>query len=83
MILKGKLHASQLYIPKDILAKLALGRESEVLLEFDEKRNALVITPSQQPSISKDWFLNVLTNPPETIDGNAEEDTKEYDYDDL
>jgi hypothetical protein len=36
MILKGKLHASQLYIPRDILAKLALGRESEVFLEFDE-----------------------------------------------
>jgi hypothetical protein len=83
MILKGKLPASQLYIPKDILAKLALGRESEVLLEFDEKRNALIVMPSNQPHISKDWFLNVLSNPPETLEGNVDEETKEYEYDDV
>ena len=83
MLLKGKLHSSQLYIPKDILAKLALGRESEVLLEFDEKRNALIITPTQRPPISKDWFLNVLNNPPETLEGNVDEETREYEYDDI
>jgi antitoxin component of MazEF toxin-antitoxin module len=83
MLLKGKLHSSQLYIPKDILAKLALGRESEVLLEFDEKRNALIITPTQRLPISKDWFLNVLNNPPETLEGNVDEETKEYEYDDI
>ncbi len=83
MLLKGKLHSSQLYIPKDILAKLALGRESEVLLEFDEKRNALIITPTRRLPISKDWFLNVLDNPPETLEGNVDEETKEYEYDDI
>ena len=83
MILKSRLHASQLYIPKEILAKLALGRESEVFLEFDEEKNILTITPGQQPPVSKEWFLRVLSNPPETLDGSPGEDSREYDYDDI
>jgi antitoxin component of MazEF toxin-antitoxin module len=83
MLIRSKLHASQLYIPKDVLEKLAIGKESEITMEFDEDRKVLVIYSSAEKTVPVSWFLDILDNPPETIGGNPEEDSKEYDYNDI
>ena len=83
MKIKAKLHASQLYIPKDFLKKLSLGRESEVLLELDEKNRFLLIKPDNKGTIPKDWILNATENVPATIPGDSKEDDGEYQYDDI
>jgi hypothetical protein len=83
MLVKAKLHASQLYIPKDILLRLSIGKDSEVYMEFDEERKTLVISAKANDSVPISWFLDILANPPETIGGDPDEDLKEYDYDDI
>ncbi|MFX0101259.1 MAG: AbrB/MazE/SpoVT family DNA-binding domain-containing protein [Candidatus Hodarchaeota archaeon] len=83
MRIKVKLHASQLYIPKDFLQKLSLGKESEVYLELDEKGQFLLIKPENQGKVPKEWILNATENVPATIPGDSEEDEREYGYDDI
>ncbi|HME53586.1 MAG TPA: AbrB/MazE/SpoVT family DNA-binding domain-containing protein [Candidatus Lokiarchaeia archaeon] len=83
MLVKSKLHASQLYIPKEMLARLSIGKDSEVYMEFDENRKTLVISAKADEPVPVSWFLDILANPPETIGGDPDEDLKEYDYDDI
>ena len=83
MLVNAKLHASQLYIPKDILSRLSIGKDSDVYMEFDEKRKTLVISAKANEPVPISWFLDILANPPETIGGDPDEDLKEYDYDDI
>jgi len=83
MLIKSKLHASQLYIPKDFLAKLSIDKESDVYLEFDEKTNAIIVTAKKSDVDPKEWILKFTKNPPKTLGGDASEDLKEYDYDDI
>ena len=83
MLIKSKLHASQLYIPREILAKLAIGKESEISMEFDEERKVLVVYSNDKKPVPASWLLDILDHPPETIEGNPEEDSKEYDFDDI
>ncbi|MHA1680780.1 MAG: AbrB/MazE/SpoVT family DNA-binding domain-containing protein [Promethearchaeota archaeon] len=83
MKIKAKLHASQLYIPKDFLQKLSLGKESEVFIELDKNGQFLRIIPENQGTIPKEWILEATENVPATIPGDSEEDEREYGYDDV
>ena len=84
MKIKTRLHASQLYLPKDFLEKLALDKESEVILELDEENKCLLIQ-SEQNAVEENpakWILNAMANLPSGV-GSFNEDQKEYDFDDI
>ncbi|MEX2728995.1 MAG: AbrB/MazE/SpoVT family DNA-binding domain-containing protein [Candidatus Sigynarchaeum springense] len=82
-VIKSKLHASQVYIPKNFLEKLAIDKNAEIFLEFDEKSNAIIITAKKPESDPLKWILEATKNPPKTLGGNELEDLKEYDFDDV
>jgi antitoxin component of MazEF toxin-antitoxin module len=84
MKIKTRLHASQLYLPKDFLEKLSLNKESEITLELDEENKRILIHTPNSDKIDNptEWVLNAMANLP-VGKGNLNEDMHEYNYDDI
>ena len=84
MKIKTRLHASQLYVPKDFLDKLDLDKESEILIELDEE-NKRILIHTQNPQSKKSptqWILNAMENLPEGK-GSLDDDLQEYNFEDI
>lgn len=84
MKIKTRLHASQLYLPKDFLDRLSLDKESEVILELDEDNQRIIVQTQPAPGHKNptEWILNAMEHLP-TGEGDTSEDFHEYDFEDI
>ena len=79
---RRKLHRGHVYLGVDVLRRVGLHADSEVVIEVDEENRQIIIRPSDEPNEGTKKLLELLRNPP-GVGGPEDFLSDEYDYEDI